>query len=174
MLYTMQNRSFKRGFLQILRAGEKNMSQEQVEAKLVEQTTSIVEIVKKINEALKDTRISELCKKLDSYRRALDAIVNKKHYIFELQFELVGTAYAGMEYRVRLYVNDEQIWSISIDTDATIKAMFEKIFTSQEMRSHIVNTIHKTLAEIAEEIADKADLVKRVREIEERLVEEDP
>jgi 2-hydroxy-3-keto-5-methylthiopentenyl-1-phosphate phosphatase len=150
------------------------MSQEQVEAKLVEQTTSIVETIKKINEALKDTRISELCEKLYAYAKALDAIVNKKHYIFELQFELVGTAYAGMEYIVRLYVGNEQISSISIDTDATIKAMFEKIFTSQEMRSHIVNTIHKTLAEIAEEIAEKADLVERIKEIEERLEEEDP
>jgi len=150
------------------------MAQEQVETKLVEQTTSIVEIVKKINEALKDTRISELCKKLDSYRRALDAIVNKKHYIFELQFELVSFTYTGSEYRVRLYVDSEPIWSTSIETDATIKAMFEKIFTSQEIISHIVYTIHKTLAEIAEEIADKADLVKRVREIEERLEEEDP
>jgi hypothetical protein len=150
------------------------MSQEQVEAKLVEQTTSIVETIKKINEALKDTRISELCEKLYAYAKALDAIVNKKHYIFELQFELVGTAYAGMEYIVRLYVGNEQISSISINTGATLKEMFEKIFSSQEIRDYVVGKIYRILAELAEEVANKADVIQRIKEIEERLVEEDP
>ena len=146
------------------------MSQEQV----VEQTTSIIEIVKKINEILKSSKISELCNKLYAYAKALDAVINKKHYVFEVQFELISSMYAGSEYRVRLYVDSEQIWSISIDTDATIKAMFEKIFTSQEIRNELVNKIYRILAELASEIASKADIVQRIKEIEERLVEEDP
>jgi hypothetical protein len=174
MLYTIQNRSFKRGFLQILRAGEKNMSQEQVETKLVEQTTSIVEIVKKINEILKSSKISELCGKLEAYSKALEAIMNKRHYMFELHFSITSYAHAPDEYKVNLYVDNEHVYTIYVPLNTTIDAMFEKIFTSQEARNELVNKIHKTLAEISEEIADKADLVKRIKEIEERLEEEDP
>jgi len=52
--------------------------------------------------------------------------------------------------------------------------MFEKIFTSQEIRNELVNKIYRILAELASEIASKADIVQRIKEIEERLVEEDP
>jgi N-glycosylase/DNA lyase len=150
------------------------MSQEQIEAKLVEQTTSIVETVKKINEALKDTRISELCGKLDAYAKALDAVINKKHYMFKVHFSIVGYAYAGTEYAIRLYVDNEHIYTVYVPLGTTIDAMFEKIFTSQEIKSSVVSKIHDTLADLASEIAGKANLVERIKSIEERLEEEDP
>jgi len=150
------------------------MSQEQVETKvetkLVEQTESIVELVKKINETLRESKISELCKKLYAYGRALDAIVNKKHYMFELQFSVVGYN----EYRVQLHVDNEYVGTVYVPLNTTVDAMFEKIFNNQELRERLVSEIYETIAELAEEIASRANLVERVREIEKRLVEEDP
>jgi DNA repair exonuclease SbcCD ATPase subunit len=149
------------------------MSKEE-QTELVEQATSIVEIVKKINETLKDTRISELCGKLDAYSKALDAVINKKHYMFELHFSTVAYAHAGSEYKIRLYVDNEHVFTVYVPLGTTIDAMFEKIFTSQEIKSEIVKKIHDTLAELASEIAEKADIIQRIKEIEERLEEEDP
>jgi uncharacterized protein YqgV (UPF0045/DUF77 family) len=150
------------------------MSQEQIEAKLVEQSTSIVEVIKKINEALKDSKISELCEKLSAYSKALDALINKKHYMFELHFSIVAYAHAGSEYRINLYVDDEYIHTVYVPLGTTIDAMFEKIFTSQEIRDSVVKKIHDTLVDLAEEIASKADIVKRVEELEELVREDDP
>jgi len=146
------------------------MSQEQTEAKLVEQTESVVEIVKKINEALKDTRIAELCEKLRSFANALDAVIKKKHYVFKLHFY----AYSSSEYKVQLYVDDEHVYTTYMPIDTQINAMFEKIFASQTMKEDLVGKIHEILSEIAKEIAEKANLIQRIKEIEERLEEEDP
>jgi hypothetical protein len=154
------------------------MSQEQIETKteveLIKQAASIVEVVKKINEALKDTRISELCEKLNAYAKALDALVNRKNYMFNLQISIVGYAHAGTEYAIRLYVEKEHIYTVYVPLNTTIDAMFEKIFTSQEIKSSVVSKIHDTLADLADEISRKANIVKLVKEIEERLEEEDP
>jgi hypothetical protein len=147
---------------------------EQTETKLVEQATSMVDIIKKINEVLKHSTLHELCSKLDAYAKALDAVINKKHYMFELHFSIISYAHAPSEYKVNLYVNDIHVHTVYVPLGTTIDAMFEKIFTSQEIKSELVKKIHETIAEIAEEIAGKADLVERVREIEERLEEEDP
>jgi len=147
-------------------SGEGDMSQEQ----LVEQTTSIVETIKKINETLKDTRISELCEKLKAYAHTLDAITNKKHYWFEVHFSKL----ANGEYKIELYVSGEHIYTVYVKSDTAVDAMFESIFAMQEIRDHVVSKIHDTLVDIAHEIADKANLVERIKEIEERLREEDP
>jgi len=147
-------------------SGEGDMSQEQ----LVEQTTSILETVRKINEVLKDTKVSELCEKLKAYARALDAITNKKHYMFNVHFSKL----ANQEYKVQLYVDGEHIYIVYIPHDASVDTMFERIFALQEIRDHVVSKIHDTLVDIAHEIADKANIVQQIKEIEERLREEDP
>jgi hypothetical protein len=144
------------------------------EAKLAGETTSILETVEKINEALRDTRISELCAKLKAYARALDALVNKKHHWFDLQFVVNVYQYAGSDYRVNISVNGELISSITVGRNATVDTVFERIFTSQEVKSEVVDKIYKTLAELVSEIASKANLVERIKEIEKRLEEEDP
>jgi hypothetical protein len=141
---------------------------------LVKEAISITEIVKKINEVLKDSKIDGLCRKLDSLAKALDAVVNKKHHMFELHFSVTSYTYAGREYAVRLYVDGEYIYTAYAEPNTTIDAMFEKIFTSEEIKSEIVRKIHETLAELASEVASKANLVERIKEIEERLEEEDP
>jgi glutamate-1-semialdehyde aminotransferase len=150
------------------------MSQEQIETKLVDQTTSILDVVKKINEALKDTRISELCEKLNAYAKALDALVNRKNYMFELHFSIVAYTHAGSEYRIRLYVDNEHVLTAYVPLGTTIDAMFEKIFTSPNYKEELVDKIHGTLTELAREITSKADIVQRIKEIEKRLEEEDP
>ena len=147
-------------------SGEGDMSQEQ----LVEQTTSIVETIKKINETLKDTRISELCEKLKAYAHTLDAITNKKHYWFEVHFSKL----ANGEYKTELYVSGEHIYTVYVKCNTTIDAMFDNVFGSQEIKSEVVERIYKTLAEIADEISSKADLVERIKSIEEKLEKEDP
>jgi len=146
------------------------MSQEQ----LVEQAISVIEIVRRINEVLKDSEIAELCRRLDSYATALDAVVNKKYHWFDVQFVLVSTAHAGTDFTVRLYVKGEYIYSISVERNTTIEQMFEKVFSSQELKTELTNRIYDILSEIASEIASKANIVQRVKELEERLREEDP
>jgi hypothetical protein len=147
-------------------SGEGDMSQEQ----LVEQTTSILETVRKINEALKDTKISELCEKLEAYAKALDAIVNRKHHMFTLHFAKIG----HNEYKIGLYADDVYIYTIYVQHDVTIDSLFESIFTNQELRNKLINDIYETLSEIAHEVAERADLVKQIKEIKQRLEEEDP
>jgi len=136
---------------------------------LVEQVEAVTEIVRKINETLKDSRINELCKRLDAYGKALNAIINKKHYMFELQFDIVSS-----EYRVQLFVDGEYIDTVYVPLGTTINALFEKIFTSEEIKAKLTNNIYEVLAELAREVAEKSNLVERVKELERRLVEEDP
>jgi len=142
------------------------MSQE----RLVEQTTSILETVRKINEVLKDSKIAELCEKLNAYSATLDAIVNRKHHTFTLHFAKIG----HNEYKVGLYADDVYIYTIYVQHDVTIDSLFESIFANQELRNKLINDIYETLSEIAHEIADKANIIEQVKRIEERLKEEDP
>jgi hypothetical protein len=153
----------------MLRTGETYMSQE-----LVTQVEEIRKEVEKINEILKSSKISELCSKLEAYAEALDAVINEKHYMFKLHFSITSYSHAGREYKIQIYVDSEHIYTLYVPLGTSVDALFEKIFTSQEVRNELTNKIHKTLIEIAKEIADKADLVKRIKEIEERLEEEDP
>jgi hypothetical protein len=148
------------------------MSQEQ------ELVTQVVEEIRKevekINEILRETKIEELCKKLRAYANALDAVINEKHYAFKLHFSITSYSHAGREYAVRLYVDNEYIYTVHVEPGTTIDALFEKVFTSEDVRNDIVKRIHGTLVEVAKEIADKADIIERIRSIEERLEEEDP
>ena len=142
------------------------MSQEKP---LVEQVESTIEVIKKINEVLKDSEIDALCKRLDAYGKALNAIINKKHYMFELHFDIVSS-----EYRIQLFVDGEYIDTVYVPLGTTINALFEKIFTSEEIKAKLTNNIYEVLAELAREVAEKSNLVERVKELERRLVEEDP
>jgi len=154
------------------------MSQEQTEAKLVEQTeaklveqiTEVAEVIKKVNEALKDSEIDVLCKRLDAYGKALNAVIKKKHYMFKLHFDIVTYS----EYKIQLYVDDEYVYTVYVPLGTTIDALFEKVFTSQGIKTELTNKIYDVLSELAREIADKADIVRRVEEIEKRLREDDP
>jgi predicted house-cleaning noncanonical NTP pyrophosphatase (MazG superfamily) len=157
-----KNDTFISGFLQILVAGEKDMSQSRVEETISE--------IERINEVLKDSKIGELCDILDAYGRALRALVEKRPDRFDIMF----IAHADRSYTVKLFVGNEEISYMSVNGNTTINDMFERIFSSQEIKDKVVTMIHKTLAEIAIEIAEKADLVRRVKEIEEKLKEEDP
>ena len=134
-----------------------------------EKVEEIVDMVRQLNETLKDSRIDELCKRLDALATALDALANRKHHWFDMYF----TASAEM-FNVKLHVKGEYIGSLSVEKSITAEQLFERIFGSQELRDDVIKRIHETLTELAREVAEKSNLVERLKEIEKRLREEDP
>jgi len=132
-----------------------------------EKVEEIVDMVRQLNETLKDSRIDELCKRLDALATALDALANRKHHWFDMYF----TASAEM-FNVKLHVKGEYIGSLSVEKSITVEQLFERIFTSN-IKENLVSEIHKTLAELTAEVADKANIIQKVKELEKRLAKED-
>jgi hypothetical protein len=140
------------------------MSQEEV-------VTKILEEIKKINEVLKDEKISELCRELRARAGALEAINKKYPSTFTLRFVRGGDVYYA-----DIYVDNVKIAYLQCNSNTTLDKMFEELFSSEEIRASLLHEIHNTLAELAKLVAEKADAYERLKKIEEELgeLEEDP
>jgi hypothetical protein len=133
------------------------------EKKILETSTSIIEELKKINEVLKDSRIDDLCSELYAYARTLEAVVTSDTDILHLRFHynLDGT------YTVYLIVNEYYTGEVYVENTRSISDLFKTIFGSQELKESLVKKILGVLVEVSKEIASKADLVERVKRLEE-------
>jgi hypothetical protein len=139
--------------------------------------TKIVEEVKKLNEVLKNTRISELCSKVYCLSKSLRKLAERDYDAFDILFFKPVIFEAGKEIRtstltVQLYSCSKKVYEIKVDESITIAELFNKIFDeSKNIEEQLLSEIYATLHELVREIALSADLVKRVEEVE-RKVEE--
>ena len=135
------------------------------EKNLFETIDEIKDEIKKINEMLKDSRIADLCDELNAYARTLEAILIKDSDILHLRFhyDLAGG------YVVYLVVNGYYTGEVYVENTKSISDLFKTIFESQGLRESLVKNISRILVEVSKEIASKADLVERIKRLEETI-----
>jgi FMN phosphatase YigB (HAD superfamily) len=138
-------------------------SAEQYEAEVLKNASSIRDEVKKLNEVLKDSRIAVLAEELDAYAGALYSIVTKSTDYIKLEFHYDQ----ARNYKVYVISKGYYIGSLLISESASIRDLFNAIFTSSELREKILTEIFAIISKLASEVAERADLVERVRRLEE-------
>jgi hypothetical protein len=137
----------------------------------------IIEEVKKINELLRNSRISELCDKIYCLSRSLDKLAERLNYdAFEILFFKPVVFEAGevkptSEVVVHLYSCNIKVYEMRVDENTTITELFNKIFTVDEIKERILSKMYAILHEIVREVVLSADLVRRVEEIESKIEE---
>jgi hypothetical protein len=134
----------------------------------------IMEEVRKINEVLRNSRISELCDKIYCLSRSLYKLAERMYDAFDVLFfkplvfkegEIIQTNVLV----VQLYSCSEKIHEVKVDENTTIAELFNKIFESEEIRKRLLDEMQVVLHEIVREIALSADLVRRIEEIESKV-----
>jgi hypothetical protein len=137
---------------------------------LVEMAKSLVEEVKKINEILRDSKIDELCDEIYVYAGALGDSLEGKISTFAFRIE-GGTIYVYDIFRASGPI---ELWSARIPESTDIIEMLKNLISSEAFRVAVVEKMLKTISVLGKELATKADIVRKVQELEEKLREEDP
>jgi hypothetical protein len=134
----------------------------------------IIKEVKKLNEVLRNSRISELCDKVYCLSRSLSKLAGRMYDAFDILFFKPLIFEAGQEKQVstlivQLYACNVKIHEIRVDEGITIVELFNKIFESEDIKKQLLSDIYVALHEIIREIALSADLVRRIEEIERKV-----
>jgi len=140
------------------------------EKELVEMAKGLIEEVNKINEMLKDSKISELCDEVYVYARALEDSLEGKISIFAFRIER-GTIHIYDIFRADRPI---ELWSgLLPEASTNVIEMLKSLVSSEGFRVEVMKKMLKTINALGAELANKADIVRKVRELEERL-REDP
>lgn len=140
------------------------------EKELVEMAKGLIEEVNKINEMLKDSKISELCDEVYVYARALEDSLEGKISIFAFRIE-GGTIHIYDIFRADRPI---ELWSgLLPEASTNVIEMLKSLVSSEGFRVEVMKKMLKTINALGAELANKADIVRKVRELEERL-REDP
>ena len=141
---------------------------ERHETKILKAAESIIEEIKKLNEVLKNSRITVLTEELEAYARALRAVIVKSTDDLHLEFHYNQ----DMNYKIYIITSGYYIDNLVVSKDTSVASLFNTIFTSRELREALVEKILMTITEISREIAAKANLFERIRRLEEALERE--
>jgi hypothetical protein len=138
------------------------------EKEVVEMAKSVVEEVKKINEILKDTRISKLCDEISAYAKALERAVHG--FIIDFAYRFYGDNVAVYD----IFSADRpiELWTGALPSGQDIAAVLRTVVTSDAFKGEVMRKMLLAIAELGKELADKADIVRRVEELEKRLVDD--
>jgi hypothetical protein len=138
---------------------------QQLETELLKSTGAIVEEVKKIKEVLKEWKIDVLCDELDAYAQALNAVVNKDTdpLMLNFHYDMAGN------YVVYVYSKGFNVGRVFVSTETSIKDLLNVVFNSEELKKKLVKDILRIISVIASEIAEKANLVERIKSLERAL-----
>jgi hypothetical protein len=145
------------------------MAEKEVTKNIVEVTKNIVEEVKRINELLKSSAIGKLCEELYALAASLEESLERMivHFAFRIEG---GTIYVYDIFRAS---EPLELWSARIPETPNIVDALRGLVSSEEFRVELVRKILKTIAMLGKELAEKANVVRKVQELEERL-REDP
>jgi len=118
--------------------------------------------VNEINEILKDTKIEMICKQLETLADALKAVVSEAKYAFTLQLNCTER-YVSVNYR------DLLVAYLEVNPETTISEIFKKLFTQSYTKEQLAEKIYRTISELADELAQKANIVKQLRELQQQV-----
>jgi hypothetical protein len=147
------------------------MSQVEIEKKIIE----IVEELKKLNEILKNQKISELCDVLYCLSKSLYKLADKSYDAFDVIF------FKGRDgVLVQLYSCSTLVHEVKVSEDITIRELFEKIFSDEQLRKRLLDEMQIYLYRIVREFVIDVDLPRRLEELEreiediKRMINRDP
>ena len=148
-----------------------------VERSVKEKIMEIVREVEEISKVIGSSKISELCDKIYCLSRSLDKLAERLNYdAFELLFFKPirfqnGEIKPTSEVVVHLYSCNTKVYEMRVDENTTIAGLFKKIFESSDIRERILDKMQELLHETIREITLKADLVRRIEEVERKIEE---
>jgi predicted RNase H-like nuclease (RuvC/YqgF family) len=120
--------------------------------------------INEINNILNDTKIATVCEILDILGEGLRAILERNKTKFHLQMDY-------NERSLNIYVRDIYIASIDVEETTTLKEIYEKLFSSDEIRQRIVEKIYDKIAELATILSWRADVIRELRNVEREIEE---
>lgn len=142
-----------------------------------EKLDKIVKEIEEINKVLKNTRISELCNRLYCLSKSLKKLELTEGFNYD-SFELLffkpviiegGEIVPTSEVTVHLYSCGVKVGEIKVSEDTTIAELLLRIRENEEIRRRLLDEMQIVLHEIIREIVLRADLVRRVEEVENKI-----
>jgi Zn-dependent oligopeptidase len=104
-----------------------------------------------INSVLKNSKIDYLIRNLETLSYALGSIIGQKKQAFKLRLD-------PSERNIEVYVDEIYITDIAVNDNTTIQQVFEKLFTTEEIKLRLANKIYEKISELANEISRSANI----------------
>ena len=145
--------------------------------KLEEKLEEIAKEVEEINKVIGSSKISELCDKLYCLSRSLRKLAEGINYdAFEILFFKPVRIESGElkpteEVTVHLYSCGVKVYEMRVSEKITIAELFLRIRENEEIRRRLLDEMQIALHEIVRETVLKADLVRRIEEVERKIEE---
>jgi DNA-binding transcriptional regulator GbsR (MarR family) len=176
MLYNIQKRQVFKGFLQILRAGEKNMSQVNVEQdieqvkehvnKLLAHVDELKKAIEELSEYVKTSEVVKYVEKLGEIRATLNYYILGK--ADEFSIALIDKCASANCEDIDVIVKRPNAFGqvITVKRDANLIEIYQRFFSNKKILEKLITDLVVAVMNLSKAVEKELDILSKIREMQ--------